>query len=246
MNTKKNLNDLEKIIETLRSETGCPWDREQTHGTLKPCIMEEAAEVNAAIRIYETTGAYENLREELGDVLLQVVMHSEIAKEEGIFSLEEVIDEISEKMIRRHPHVFGNKKVNNSDEVLHNWEEIKKEEKATKQRGTLPLQEIPIEFPALTRCTKVLKTVDKEYAQQKTAMQSSAVLKKLAQRLEESLQEKEENGNVSLNTAENKKGIENIMGEMLVEICNVARVKKISIEQLLVEQIEEIIGKYEP
>ena len=82
--------DFLKIIETLRSENGCPWDKEQTHTSLRPCLMEEAAEDMAAIRIYDQTGSYENLREELGDVLLQVVMQSQIAKEEGLFTMEEV------------------------------------------------------------------------------------------------------------------------------------------------------------
>ena len=95
------------IIETLRGENGCPWDRVQTHESLKPCMTEEAAELLASIRIYEQTGNPENMREELGDVLLQVVMHAQIAAEEGLFTMEDVVDEISRKMVRRHPHVFG-------------------------------------------------------------------------------------------------------------------------------------------
>ena len=95
------------IIRRLRAPDGCPWDRAQTHGSLKQCMLEEAAEAAAAIRIYENTGDDSNLKEELGDVLMQVVMHSQIAREEGRFDVQDVISGISRKMIRRYPHVFG-------------------------------------------------------------------------------------------------------------------------------------------
>ena len=97
--------DFLDIIAMLRSENGCPWDKVQTHDSLRPCMMEEAAEVLAAIRIYDTTGNAGNLQEELGDVLLQVVMHAQIAKEEGIFTMEDVVNDVAQKMVRRHPHV---------------------------------------------------------------------------------------------------------------------------------------------
>ena len=124
MKKQYTFEEFTDIIKTLRSENGCPWDREQTHNSLKPCMSEEAAELLAAIRIYDTTGNFENMREELGDILLQVVMHSQIACEEGLFSIEDVITEISEKMIRRHPHVFGNVKADTADEVLSNWVQV--------------------------------------------------------------------------------------------------------------------------
>ena len=109
------MDEFISIVEKLRSESGCPWDREQTHMSLRPCMMEEAVEVIAAIRILEESGDVENLVEELGDVLLQVVMHAQIGKEEGLFTLNDIIRNISEKMIRRHPHVFGDTKVDSSD-----------------------------------------------------------------------------------------------------------------------------------
>ena len=96
--------------------------------------MEEAAEVIAAIRIYNQTGNAENLREELGDVLLQVVMHARIAEEEGLFTMEDVVNEVAEKMVRRHPHVFGTVQADDSQQVLKNWEEIKKKEKEGKRK----------------------------------------------------------------------------------------------------------------
>ena len=145
--TKYTYEDLLKIIEMLRSENGCPWDKVQTHESLKPCMMEEAAELLASIRIYDKTGNAENMREELGDILLQVVMHSQIASEEGLFTMEDVVDEVSRKMVRRHPHVFGNVNADTPDEVLTNWEDIKKEEKKGKDWIESPLREIPIELP---------------------------------------------------------------------------------------------------
>lgn len=121
------------VIDRLRSEGGCPWDREQTHMSLKAPCIEEAAEVIAGINIYDRTGNAENLKEELGDLLLQVMMHARIAEEEGLFSIEDVINGITEKMIRRHPHVFGDESVSDSEEVLRNWEEIKNKEKLGKE-----------------------------------------------------------------------------------------------------------------
>ena len=112
--------ELVEIIETLRSENGCPWDKVQTHESLRPCMMEEAAELLGAIRIYKETGNAENMQEELGDILLQAVMHSVIAKEEGLITIEDVISGISEKMIRRHPHVFGNSDIHGNEALLQN------------------------------------------------------------------------------------------------------------------------------
>ena len=128
-----SFDNFRRIIKRLRAEDGCPWDREQTHGSLKAPVIEEAAEVISGINIYDETGSPENLKEELGDLLLLIVMQAQIAEEEGIFTMDDVISGITEKMIRRHPHVFGDTKVNDSREVLDNWEEIKKLEKAGKE-----------------------------------------------------------------------------------------------------------------
>ena len=132
-NSDQHFSRLTNVIARLRAEDGCPWDREQTHVSLKAACIEEAAEVVCGINILEQTGNADNLKEELGDLLLQVVMHAQIAKEEGLFTMDDVIDGITEKMIRRHPHVFGTKPVSGSDEVLVNWAEIKKQEKAGKE-----------------------------------------------------------------------------------------------------------------
>lgn len=125
--------EFEQIIAKLRAPGGCPWDREQTHASLKKPCIEEAAEVICGINILDQTGDPENLKEELGDLLMQVVMHARIAEEEGYFTMDDVIQGIIDKMIRRHPHVFGDVTVSGSGEVLKKWDEIKNEEKAGKE-----------------------------------------------------------------------------------------------------------------
>ncbi len=128
----QSFDELMEIIAKLRAPDGCPWDREQTHESLKAPCIEEAAEVICGINILKETGNPENLKEELGDLLLQVLMHAQIASEEGLFTMEDVIRGISEKMVRRHPHVFGDAKADTSAQVLANWEEIKAKEKEGK------------------------------------------------------------------------------------------------------------------
>lgn len=125
--------ELEQIIAKLRALDGCPWDREQTHSSLKKPCVEEAAEVICGINILEKTGNPDNLKEELGDLLMQVVMHACIAQEEGYFTMDDVIQGVIDKMIRRHPHVFGSAAVADSHEAVTKWEEIKKQEKAGKE-----------------------------------------------------------------------------------------------------------------
>lgn len=120
--------DLRRIIARLRSEEGCPWDREQTFESLKKCLAEETAEVFEAVDNKDM----DNLCEELGDVLLQVMLNSQIAEEQGAFTIDRVIDGLCRKMVRRHPHVFGNVKVNSVEEGLALWNQIKIQEKAKK------------------------------------------------------------------------------------------------------------------
>ena len=131
---------LKKIVEKLRSDDGCAWDKIQTHASLKPACIEEAAEVIGGINILEETGDAAELREELGDLLLQVMFHAVIAEEEGLFTFEDVAKTVSDKMVRRHPHVFGDRTFE-SEEALHAaWAEIKKQEKAGREwtAGYLP------------------------------------------------------------------------------------------------------------
>ena len=132
---------LKEIVEKLRSENGCPWDKVQTHESLKATCIEEAAEVICGINILEKTSDPENLKEELGDLLLQVMFHSVIAQEEGLFTFDDVAATINEKMIRRHPHVFGGVNFASDEERHKAWEEIKKKEKAVKEWQVSYLEE---------------------------------------------------------------------------------------------------------
>lgn len=222
-----------EIIRTLRGENGCPWDKVQTHESLKPCMTEEAAEFLASIRIYEKTGNPENMIEELGDVLLQIVMHAQIASEEGLFTMADVIDEVSRKMVRRHPHVFGAGNADTPEEVLTNWEEIKKEEKKDKEWVESPLREIPQELPALTRAAKVLKKADKYFGQGSTYEQDV-----------DALQEAVEALRVCKPEAYSKE-LERILADMLMRLSDIARIGKISHEQALTDRIEDLIDQYE-
>ncbi len=124
---------LKTIVEKLRSEEGCPWDRAQTHESLKPGVIEEAAEVIGGINILKETGDPSNLKEELGDLLLQVVFQSVLAEEAGLFTFDDVAGAISDKMVRRHPHVFGDMKFASEEELHAVWAEIKRKEKEGKE-----------------------------------------------------------------------------------------------------------------
>ena len=125
MGYMEEFKELVEVIARLRAKDGCQWDREQTHSTLRPNMIEEAYEAVDAI----DDNDLKHLQEELGDVLLQVLLHSQIASEEGAFSIEDVSRELKEKLIHRPPHVFGNVKVNSTDDILNNWDKLKAEEK---------------------------------------------------------------------------------------------------------------------
>lgn len=128
--------EFKQIIDRLRGEDGCPWDKEQTYESLKPCMIDEMTEVLAAVDVMRETGSADNLCEELGDLLMNVVLLARIAEEEGRFTMSDVIAGISEKMICRHPHVFGTVQVEGSEQVLMNWEQIKKQEKSGQKPGS--------------------------------------------------------------------------------------------------------------
>ena len=125
--------EFEEVVARLRAPDGCPWDRAQTHMSLKKTCIEEAAEVICGINILDQTGDAENLKEELGDLLMQVVIHAQIAKEEGLFTMDDVIQSITDKMIRRHPHVFGSAGTPGTDGAQTDWDEIKRREKQGKE-----------------------------------------------------------------------------------------------------------------
>ncbi|MEK7780456.1 MAG: MazG family protein [Verrucomicrobiota bacterium] len=180
MKRKSAINDLLKVMAKLRSPTGCPWDREQDHLTLRRHAIEE---------VYELIDAIENrddheMAEELGDLLLQVVFHCQLANERGAFDFEKVTRHLVDKLIRRHPHVFGTTKVKNVDEVWANWEQIKKaEKKGTRHERPSALDGIPKHLPALLRAEKLVKKARKakllNAAKSKRRTSKSAVAREL-------------------------------------------------------------------
>ena len=215
------------IIETLRNPGGCPWDREQTHESLKSALLEECYEVIDAIENEDEDA----LIEELGDVLLQVVFHASIGKEDGYFDIMDVIGAISNKMINRHPHVFGNEEANTSEQVLVNWDEIKKEEKGIKTL-TEEMQNIDKSLPATTRAYKVQKKAKKvgfDWDDVNCAMD----------KVKEELNEIKEVYN-----CEDKSIIEGEVGDLLFACINVARFLEVDGELALDKTIKKFIKRF--
>jgi len=160
MKPKPAINELLKVMARLRSPTGCPWDREQDHRTLRRHAIEEVYELIDAIE----SGDDHEMAEELGDLLLQVVFHCQMAKERGAFDFEKVTRHLVDKLIRRHPHVFGQVKVKDVDEVWANWEQIKRAEKhGTRHERPSALDGIPKHLPALLRAEKLVKKARKAH-----------------------------------------------------------------------------------
>ncbi|MCX0393324.1 nucleoside triphosphate pyrophosphohydrolase [Clostridium perfringens] len=227
LGNKKDFQDLLDIIETLRNPGGCPWDREQTHESLKSALLEECYEVIDAIENEDEDA----LIEELGDVLLQVVFHASIGKEDGYFDIMDVIGGISNKMINRHPHVFGNEEANTSEQVLVNWEEIKKEEKGIKTL-TEEMQNIAKSLPATTRAYKVQKKAKKvgfDWDDVNCAMD----------KVKEELNEIKEVYN-----CEDKSIIEGEVGDLLFACINVARFLEVDGELALDKTIKKFIKRF--
>ncbi|TAL02050.1 MAG: nucleoside triphosphate pyrophosphohydrolase [Verrucomicrobia bacterium] len=170
---KKNsaIEDLLKVMARLRSPTGCPWDREQDHMTLRRHAIEEVYELMDAIE----AGDDHEMAEELGDLLLQVVFHCQMAKERGAFDFEKVARHLVDKLVRRHPHVFGNTKVKDVDEVWANWEKIKRAEKhGTRHERPSALDGIPKHLPALLRAEKLVKKARKAHLIETVGTRSTA------------------------------------------------------------------------
>lgn len=226
-----NYGKLERLIDImklLRSENGCVWDREQTHETLKKYFIEETYEYLEVVDLNDK----ERMCEELGDVLLQIVFHARIAEENGDFNIEDVINRVCDKMILRHPHVFGDVSAETSGEVLKNWEEIKKKEKGITTQSSV-LQDVPKNLPALMRSYKV---------QQKAAQvgfdwdKTEDVFAKLREEIDEL-------------EAEYKKkdlpAMEDELGDVLFSIVNLARFLKVHPELALTQATNKFIGRFE-
>jgi MazG family protein len=220
-----NLKELIETVKILRSENGCKWDREQTHQTLKPNMLEEAYEAVDAI----DNNDMKHLKEELGDVLLQVVLHSQIADEKNDFNIEDVAKEINEKLIRRHPHVFGDVKVNSTQEILDNWEQIKQEEK---KHRTSAMDGISKSQSALMSAQKISKKAVKtgfEWDCEKTLY--DCVFSEINE-FQEACQ------------TSNFEHIEEEMGDILFSIVNLARWNKIDAEQALLKANKKFIKRF--
>ena len=231
MKKEYSFSEFVDIIRKLRAPDGCPWDREQTHGSLRSCLIEEAYEVQEGIDIYEQSGEYENLCEELGDLLLQVIMHSVIAEEEQNFTIQDVITGISEKMIRRHPHVFGEGKADTSKEVLKNWEEIKKEEKSEASVSD-GMKRVARALPATIRAEKVQKKAAKvgfDFPNYEEAE------KKVFEELKE-LQEARKNGSLAEQEEE--------FGDLLFSVVNLSRFLELNVENSLTNATDKFINRF--
>ncbi len=212
---KNGIERLRKIVSKLRGEGGCPWDREQTLQTLKQCLLEESYEVLDAIDSNDLA----HHAEELGDLLLQVLLQAEIRKEKGEFSFDDVVEGLSEKLIRRHPHVFGDVKVAGSKDVLKNWEAIKSAEKKAERKSAM--DGIPRHFPSLQRAHKVqtrAARVGFDWVE----------LKDVIAKVDEELEE------IKQAISERDAGqIKNEIGDLLFSVVNLSRHHEINAEECL-------------
>ncbi|UOR10682.1 bifunctional methyltransferase/pyrophosphohydrolase YabN [Halobacillus amylolyticus] len=206
---------LREVIRKLRGPGGCPWDQKQTHSSLRRHLIEEAYEFIDAVNQLDD----DHMVEELGDVLLQVMLHSQIGEDEGFFTIDDVIVSITEKMIRRHPHVFGNVHVDNADEVVTNWDQIKKQEK--KQVLESMLDDIPMSFPALLQAEELQKKAAK------VGFDWDDV------KLVEAKVQEEWNEFIEAKEANNVDEMEKEFGDWLFAIANLARHHKINGETAL-------------
>jgi len=209
---------LVAVVRMLREPGGCPWDREQTHESLTPHMLEEAYEAVAAIKEGDTP----HLEEELGDVLLQVVLHSQIANEEGTFTLDSVACRIAEKLVRRHPHVFADAEAENSDEVLVHWDAIKRQERG-ETSGDLPpmLKGVGEGLPALLRADKIQRKAAKVGFDWPTI---DGAREKIVEELAECDVELAEG---------NAERIESEIGDLLFAVVNLARMAGVGAEVAL-------------
>jgi len=221
------LDEFVEIIRKLRAPDGCPWDKEQTHETLKDAMLEEAYEVVESINNKDMS----NLKEELGDVLLQVVMHSVIAQEQNEFTLEDVISEVTTKMIRRHPHVFSDTLVEDSEHVLRNWEDIKKQEhkETTVSEG---MQRIANALPANIRAQKVQKKAAKvgfDFATYEEAL--SKVYEEILE-----LSDARKTGEIC--------DIEEEYGDLMFSVVNLSRFLQLNAENSLTNATNKFINRF--
>ncbi|MDE6125115.1 MAG: nucleoside triphosphate pyrophosphohydrolase [Eubacterium sp.] len=222
-----DIHDLIKLVTVLRAPGGCPWDREQTHESIKKNFIEETYEVIEAINKNDCDG----LKEELGDVLLQVALHSEMEREKGSFDFNDVANDICQKLIIRHPHVFGNLTAENEDEALSNWDAVKLKTKGMKKQSESMLK-VPREFPALMRAQKI---------QQKAAKagfdwdDKAGAIEKLYEEINE----------LNNALAENKQeAVEDEFGDVLFSCVNISRFIGVDSEEALTAATDKFLNRY--
>ena len=212
----KNLEELIDVVAKLRAPDGCPWDREQTHTSLRPNMLEEAYEAVDAIDENDMT----HLREELGDVLLQVLLHSQIASESNEFTLDDVAKELKEKLIHRHPHVFGTAKINNADDVLKTWEKLKSEEKTERKSAMDGLSRSQAALISAQKISKRAVKTGFEWPNEESLY--DCVMSEIEEFKEAEIEK-------------DKNHMEEEMGDILFAIVNLARWNKIDAEQALLK-----------
>jgi MazG family protein len=213
------------IVAKLRAPEGCPWDREQTNASLVPPLIEEAYEVAGAVRAKDDA----NLREELGDLLLLIVMQAQIAAEENRFNIEDVAREVSEKLVRRHPHVFGESKVRGADAVVKQWEAIKREENKSDRHY---LASLPAALPALVRAEK---------AQKKAARVNFdwREVRDVIGKVEEEFSETKD-----AIAANNAIAVADEIGDLLFAVVNLARKSNLDAESLLQAATDKFVARF--
>ncbi len=227
MKSKYTFEDFLNIMDRLRAPDGCPWDKVQTHESLKGCMLEEAYEAVDAIENKDMA----NLCEELGDVLLQVVFHAKIAGETNAFDMQDVIDGISRKMILRHPHIFSDAVAETPEAVLDNWEEIKKKEKQYKSQTEI-LKSVPASMPALMRAEKV----------QAKAAKVGFDFNNLEEAMEKVYEEANE---LKCAILENNGRVEEEYGDILFSFVNLSRFLQINPEFSLTKATKKFINRFE-
>lgn len=212
----KNLEELIDVVAKLRAPDGCPWDREQTHASLRPNMLEEAYEAVDAIDENDMA----HLREELGDVLLQVLLHSQIASESNEFTLDDVAKELKEKLIHRHPHVFGTAKINNADDVLKTWDKLKSEEKTERKSAMDGLSRSQAALISAQKISKRAVKTGFEWPNEESLY--DCVMSEIEEFKEAEIEK-------------DKNHMEEEMGDILFAIVNLARWNKIDAEQALLK-----------
>jgi len=219
----EKFDELINVMARLRAPGGCPWDREQTYASLAQYLLEECYETFDAIQEADQTGDTTNLREELGDVLLQVVFHSTIAAEKGDFTIDDVTTGVTEKLVLRHPHVFGEAELKTAQDVLSNWDELKRAQQKASGKVEKPkesiLDEVPLHFPALLEGQKLTKKAAKAKFDWENIDQ---IFDKLTEETDE------------LKAAiEQQENIEEEIGDLLFVVVNLARKLDVDAETAL-------------